>query len=311
MCPSLTWGNCFRSQSQCSRRQHNPLKREKFPCKRETYCCILPCLCRQLLSMMQNLWVWLECVEALLLQIAALNICSLQDRACTEDLIGNKAIKSQDHEFLHTFYTATQGLVAMSTDLGAMGGFLPDFLPMLKSYMKRLLEDGTWTRGSLLQNPGLWRARVHHRKQETTWQHCHLVTLFWRFHERYKIKGRKSLLIPLRKLCSRISGIGMLTNLSTSSKAARRSLVDLRSVERKKMQWWMPDVITHSASLTNYVGKTFDHETIVVGSKSKQNQAHLARLYNSRDSNRNLERMVSIMASCKLKSLATRKLKLS
>lgn len=87
-------------------------------------------------------------MEVLLLQIAALNICSLQDRACTEDLIGNKAVKSQDHEFLHTFYTATQGLMAMLTDLGAMGGSLPDFLPMLKSYIKRLLEDGPGCEGA-------------------------------------------------------------------------------------------------------------------------------------------------------------------
>jgi hypothetical protein len=35
----------------------------------------------------------------------------------------------------------------------------------------------------------------------------------------------------------------------------------------------MADVITYSASLTNSVGKTFDRETIVVGFKSKQNQA--------------------------------------
>jgi hypothetical protein len=39
---------------------------------------------------------------------------------------------------------------------------------------------------------------------------------------------------------------------------------------KKKMQWRMADAITYSASLTNSVGKAFDRETIVVGSKSKQ-----------------------------------------
>jgi hypothetical protein len=94
----------------------------------------------------------LERVEALLLQVAALNICSLQDRACTENLVGDKAIESQDHEFLHTFCTATQGLMEMSTELDKQDGWhLFDIVDgrVFFQFLKKIRSNG-WVAPEIL-----------------------------------------------------------------------------------------------------------------------------------------------------------------
>jgi hypothetical protein len=84
-------------------------------------------------------------VEALLLQVAALNICPFQDRGYTEDLVGNEAIKSQDHKFLRTFCTATKGLMEMSTDLDKQNGWhLVDVVDgrIFFQYLKKIGGNG-------------------------------------------------------------------------------------------------------------------------------------------------------------------------
>ncbi|GKU07020.1 dead deah box helicase [Fusarium langsethiae] len=61
-------------------------------------------------------------VGAFLLQIATLKYCSLQERTCVEVCKEDGIIQSQDHEFLHMFCAATQGLIEMPCEFNEQEG---------------------------------------------------------------------------------------------------------------------------------------------------------------------------------------------
>ncbi|KAM0200221.1 hypothetical protein ACHAPI_002645 [Fusarium lateritium] len=236
-----------------------------------------------------------ERVEALLLQVAALNICSLQDRTCTEDLVDDEAIESQDHEFLHSFCAATWGLMESSTELDKQDGWhLFDIVDgrIFFNYLKKIRSNG-WVPPGILAY-----AKVLHQEAVRGWdldtrepfaklrpmegsssmsQATNDLTalpfshpVLDDFMKDVKIKETQEIVDPAAEIVFEDLRHWHAHKLVNTFKSHEKVPDWLERRWKKKMQWRMADVITYSASLTNSVGKTFDRETIVVGSKIQQ-----------------------------------------
>ncbi|KAJ4265390.1 hypothetical protein NW762_004678 [Fusarium torreyae] len=238
----------------------------------------------------------LDRVEALLLQVATLNICSLQDRACVEIYIGEKSLESQDDEFLHMFCTATQGLLEMSSGLDEQAGWeLFDIVDgRVYSRLLGLIRNRGGVSSDILEYGRTLRTEAIKGFNLDTGQSFVKLESLTDSYPPTTTKDLTALPFSHPVLDDFLKDVKIAETQETVDAAAEIVFKDLRHwhayrfvtiskprdkvpvptwVEKrrqKKMQWRMADVISYAASLTNSVGKAFNRETIVVNSHSNQ-----------------------------------------
>ncbi|KAF4458030.1 hypothetical protein F53441_184 [Fusarium austroafricanum] len=236
----------------------------------------------------------LDRVKALLLQAAALSICSLQDRASVEIPAGHEAFESQDQEFLHIFYKATRGLLEIPSITNEKDWW--EFYDVVDGRVFQLLLEIVRNNGEvspkILEHAqtlytettrGLnWDAGTPFAKVQP-WKDLHLSSevvkdltalLFSHpilndFMKDVKIKETQEAVDPTAELAfedlKHWHSYKPVINFTGREKIPTW----LEKRRQKHMQWRMADVTSYAASLTNSVGKTFHRETIVVNSQSK------------------------------------------
>ncbi|KAF4957474.1 hypothetical protein FSARC_11310 [Fusarium sarcochroum] len=239
----------------------------------------------------------LDRVEALLLQVAALSICSLQDRACVEIFMGDKALESQDHDFLHMFCTVTQGLLEMPSGLDEQTGWelfdIVDgrvFFHLLRLIRNKgevssgIIEYGQILRTEAIRGFDLDAGQPFVKLESLKDPHLSTTTakdltalpfshpVLDGFLRDVKIAEAQETVDPAAEVVFKDLRHWHAYKPVTTSKPRDKVPVPpwVEKRRQKQMQWRMADVISYAASLTNSVGKAFNRETIVVNSHSKQ-----------------------------------------
>ncbi|KAL3608254.1 hypothetical protein FPOAC2_03248 [Fusarium poae] len=237
-------------------------------------------------------------VEAFLLQIATLKYCSLQERACVELCKEDGMIENQDHEFLHMFCAATQGLIEMPSELNEQEGWeLFDIVDgRVFFYLLRAIRSEGAVPSGILEH-----ARVLYNETFRGWDRevkQPFATLKSSKGSRPPPKAEKDLTAlpfshPVLESFLKDVEIGESEDtqdpnaelvfedlrhwhaykLVTQTKVRERLPVWFEKARQKKMQRRMAEVISYAASLTSLTGKTFNRETIVASSQPKPKQS--------------------------------------
>ncbi|KAM0414932.1 hypothetical protein ACHAPD_006116 [Fusarium lateritium] len=218
-------------------------------------------------------------VGAFLLQVAALKYCSLQERSCVEFCNEDEMIESQDHEFLHMFCTATQGLIEMPSGLNEQEWWeLFDIVDgRVFFYLLRAIRSEGEIPSRILE-----QARVLYNETFRGWDRevkQPFATLKSSKGSRPPPKAEKNLTaLPFSHLALesflRDVEIGESEEIQDSNaellKGRETLPVWFERARQKKMQRRMAEVISYAASLTSSTGKTFNRETIVVGPQPRK-----------------------------------------
>ncbi|KAM0491235.1 hypothetical protein ACHAP8_010809 [Fusarium lateritium] len=234
-------------------------------------------------------------VGAFLLQVATLKYCSLQERSCVEFCNEDEMIESQDHEFLHMFCTATQGLIEMPSELNEQEGWeLFDIVDgRVFFYLLRAIRSEGDIPSRILEH-----ARVLYNETFRGWDRevkQPFATLKSSKGSRPPPKAERNLTaLPFNHLALesflRDVEIGESEEIQDSNaelvfedlrywhayklvtqlKGSETLPVWFEKARQKKMQRRMAEVISYAASLTSSTGKTFNRETIVVGPQPRK-----------------------------------------
>ncbi|KAM0344559.1 hypothetical protein ACHAPU_007333 [Fusarium lateritium] len=237
----------------------------------------------------------LDYVEALLLQVAILNVCSLQDRACMEHLVDDEAIEHQDHEFLHMFCIAIQGLLEMPSEVDEQEGWqLFDILDgrIFFHLLKKIRNNGGLRYEIIDYALGLHKEAVRGwnldlrepfaklkvirtpnpspqvARDMTALPFSHPV--LDRFIKDVKIKEAQETVDLSAEIVFEDLRHWHAYKLVNTLKVREKAPEWVEKLRQKKMQRRMAEVISYAASLTNSVGKAFSREIIVVTSAPKQ-----------------------------------------
>ncbi|KAM0540338.1 hypothetical protein ACHAO7_011274 [Fusarium culmorum] len=234
-------------------------------------------------------------VEAFLLQAATLRHCSLPERACVEVSKDDETVSSQDHEFLHMFCAATQGLMEMPSELNEQEGCeLFDIVDgrVFFYFLRAIRSEGEVPTKILEHANVLYNETFRGRNPEPKKP---FVTLKPSKVSRPPPKAGKNLTaLPFSHpvLDTFLKDVEIGESEETQDPNAELVFEDLRhwhaykpitqlkrrerypiwveKARQKKMQLRMAEVSSYAASLISIIGKTFNRETIVVSSRPKQ-----------------------------------------
>ncbi|KAF9767376.1 hypothetical protein IL306_000075 [Fusarium sp. DS 682] len=232
-------------------------------------------------------------IEALLLQVATLRICSLQDRAQGETRVGDESLETRDHDFLHMFCAATEGVLEMSSELNEQEGWeLFDLIDgrIFFHFLKLTRENGE-TSPKILEHAHILYTETTKGLNLDIWQPFtrlqplkdsnyppkalkDLSALAFshpvldNFMKDVKIKEAQETMDPATEFVFEDLKHWHAFKPVTNFKNREQVPAWLEKRRQKQMQWRMADVISYAASLTNSVGKSFNRETIVVNSRS-------------------------------------------
>ncbi|CEF75396.1 hypothetical protein FGSG_10059 [Fusarium graminearum PH-1] len=234
-------------------------------------------------------------VEAFLLQAATLRHCSLQERACVEVSKDDEIVSSQDHEFLHMFCAATQGLMEMPSELNDQEGCeLFDIVDgrVFFYFLRAIRSEGEVPTEILEHANVLYNETFRGRNPEPKepfailkpskvsrpppkvgknltalpFSHPVLDT----FLKDVEIGESEETQDPNAELVFEDLRHWHAYKPITQLKSRERYPIWVEKARQKKMQLRMAEVSSYAASLTSIIGKTFNRETIVVSSRSKQ-----------------------------------------
>lgn len=234
-------------------------------------------------------------VEAFLLQAATLRHCSLQERACVEVSKDDEIVSSQDHEFLHMFCAATQGLMEMPSELNDQEGCeLFDIVDgrVFFYFLRAIRSEGEVPTEILEHANVLYNETFRGRNPEPKkpfailkpskvsrpppkagknltalpFSHPVLDT----FLKDVEIGESEETQDPNVELVFEDLRHWHAYKPITQLKSRERYPIWVEKARQKKMQLRMAEVSSYAASLTSIIGKTFNRETIVVSSRSKQ-----------------------------------------
>ncbi|RGP77383.1 dead deah box helicase [Fusarium longipes] len=251
----------------------------------------------------------LELVETLLLHMAALRDCPLQNRNIHPERLSKIVFSSDDTGFVQRFCTASQNLAENGYAVGGQGQW--DLFDLFDGhvffYILHAIRVGSELpipiieRGKALSAMVFGQRTMNNRslftalKPSETYQlpisPPHTVPsvlsfshpVFEEILEDVSVKEVSEDVDPAAELVFQdLRHWHSYKPLNTSARTTHDKVpVWLENQRRKRHQKQMADVISYAASLSNSIGKTFSRETVVVNNLVNQRTAHTALNANS------------------------------